>query len=93
MATKLYIYPVYSTAAGAKWIPITGIQSGVARDESKFFDVQWVAQCTREPRQQWPHADLLSLEEAALELWNVDWLRQMSPSEAAALWLHPLRPG
>ena len=26
MSDKLYIYPVYSTAAGAKWIPLTFIQ-------------------------------------------------------------------
>jgi len=33
MAVKLYIYPVYSTAAGAKWIPLEYIQFLV--DEGK----------------------------------------------------------
>lgn len=60
------------------------------RTGSSFFDVQWVAQCVHRLRRQWPHADLASLEEAAVELWRVDWMRAMGAEEAAELWLQPL---
>jgi hypothetical protein len=42
--------------------------SSLAREAGKFFDVQWVAQCARRRRERWPHADVTSLEEAAVEL-------------------------
>jgi hypothetical protein len=38
----------------------------MAREAGKFFDVQWVAQCARRLRERWPHADVTSLEEAAV---------------------------
>ena len=60
------------------------------RSASEFIDVQWVARCARRLRQHWPHADLASLEEAATELWRIDWMREMAAEEAAALWLEPL---
>jgi hypothetical protein len=60
------------------------------RDAGKFFDVQWVAQCAHRLRRQWPHADVGSIEEAAIELWRIDWLRAMAAEEAAELWLQPL---
>ena len=60
---------------------------------SPFLDVQWVAQCDHRLRRQWPHADLASLEEAAVELWRVDWMREMGAEDAAELWLHPLSGG
>ncbi len=60
------------------------------RIASPFFDVQWVAQCAHRLRRQWPHADLASIEEAAIELWRVDWLREMAAGDAAELWLQPL---
>jgi hypothetical protein len=60
------------------------------RSASELIDVQWVAQCARRLRQRWPHADLASLEEAAIELWRVDWLREMSAEAAVELWLQPL---
>jgi hypothetical protein len=62
----------------------------VNADADNWQDVQWVAQCARRLREQWPHADVLSLEEAAADLWRVDWLRQMTPAEAAELWLYPM---
>jgi len=62
----------------------------MTRDPDNLADVQWVAQCARRLRTQWPHADLSSLEEAALELWQVDWLREMTGAAAAELWLRPL---
>lgn len=60
------------------------------RASSELVDVQWIARCTYRLRRQWPHADVASLEEAALELWRVDWLREMSAEAAAELWLAPL---
>jgi hypothetical protein len=59
--------------------------------DDTLADVQWIAQCAHRLRAHWPHADLLSLEEAALELWRIEWLRSMGPVEAAALWLQPLQ--
>ena len=61
------------------------------RSAREFVDVEWVARCTRRLRRHWPHADVASLEEAATDLWRVDWLREMGGEEAAELWLQPLR--
>lgn len=60
------------------------------RDASEFMDEQWVARCAHRLRRQWPHADVASLEEAALALWRIDWLREMAAEDAATLWLEPL---
>lgn len=60
------------------------------RIASPRFDVQWVAQCAHRLRRQWPRADVASIEEAAIERWRVDWLREMAAEEAAELCLHPL---
>jgi hypothetical protein len=57
------------------------------RDASKFFDVQWVAQCAHRLRERWPHADPTSLEEAAAELWDDETLRAMPAAQAAESWL------
>ena len=61
------------------------------RSASEFIDVEWVARCARRLRQHWRHADVASLEEAATELWRVDWLRELPAEDAAELWLQPLR--
>ena len=63
------------------------------RPPDNLIDVQWVAQCAHRLRKRWPHADVLTLEETAIELWRVDWLREMSGEQAATLWLEPLRRG
>ena len=63
------------------------------RDRDNLADVQWIAQCAHRLREQWPHADPTSLEEAALELWQCDSLRALAPREAAARWLAPLFGG
>ena len=60
------------------------------RDADNFFDVQWIATCANRLRQEWPRADVASIDETALELWQVDWLREMPGDAAAALWLRPL---
>ena len=60
------------------------------RDRHNLADVQWIAQCAHRLREQWPHADPTSLEEAALELWQCDALRVLEPREAATRWLAPL---
>ncbi|MDQ6628336.1 MAG: hypothetical protein M3Z29_07810 [Pseudomonadota bacterium] len=60
------------------------------RDADSLADVQWIAQCAHRLREQWPHADPTSLEEAALELWHCDALRSLAPVEAASRWLAPL---
>lgn len=60
------------------------------RGASQFVDAQWVAQCAHRLRRRWPHADVASLEETAIELWQIDWLREMAAEDAAELWLHPL---
>ena len=61
------------------------------RSTREFVDVEWVARCARRLRGHWPHADVASLEEAATELWRIDWLREMAAEDAAELWLEPLR--
>jgi len=61
------------------------------RNAREFVDVEWVARCARRLRQHWPHADMASLEEAATELWRIDWLREKAAEDAAELWLQPLR--
>lgn len=61
------------------------------RDASNLADVQWLAQCARRLREQWPHADPTSLEEAAAELWYDESLRALEPREAADVWLRPMR--
>ena len=57
------------------------------RDARKLFDPQWVAQCAHRLRVRWPHADITSLEEAAIELWEDESLRCMAPTDAAESWL------
>ena len=63
------------------------------RDADNLVDVQWLARCANRLRQEWPRADVTSIEEAALELWGAHWLRELSGEEAAALWLQPLHCG
>lgn len=60
------------------------------RDTHNLADVKWVAQCAHRLRQHWPHADVVALEKAALELWDNDELRELAPADAAARWLAPL---
>ena len=55
-----------------------------------LVDVQWLATCANRLRQEWPRADVASIDEAALELWQAEWLREMSGEAAATLWLRPL---
>ncbi len=38
------------------------------RDADNLVDVQWLARCANRLRQEWPRADVTSIEEAALEL-------------------------
>ena len=61
------------------------------RDADNLVDVQWLARCASRLRQQWPRADVSSIDEAALELRGVAWLRELPGEEAAALWLQPLQ--
>ena len=61
------------------------------RDTDNLVDVQWLAQCAKRLRQQWPRADVASIEEAALELWSSVRLRELPGEEAAAIWLQPLQ--
>ena len=63
------------------------------RDADNLADVQWLAMCARRLRQQWPRADVTSIDETALELWGVEALRELTGEEAAARWLEPLRCG
>ena len=64
--------------------------SKMNRDADNLVDVQWIAKCANRLREEWPRADVASIDETALELWQVDWLREMSGETAAALWLRPL---
>ena len=57
------------------------------RDADNLADVQWVAHCAHRLREQWPHADPTSLEEAATDLWKDESLRAMPPAQAAVAWL------
>jgi hypothetical protein len=60
------------------------------RDADNLVDVQWLARCANRLREEWPRADVISIEEAALELWGAERLRELPGEEAAALWLRPL---
>jgi hypothetical protein len=60
------------------------------RSASELIDAEWVARCAHRLRRRWPHVDVASLEEAATELWRIDWLREMAAEDAAELWLQPL---
>ena len=57
------------------------------RDADNLADLQWVANCAHRLREQWPHADPTSLQEAAAELWKDEALRVMTPTQAAVVWL------
>ena len=57
------------------------------RDADNLADVQWVAQCAQCLREQWPRADSTSLEEAAMEIWREEPMRQLTPTQAADAWL------
>jgi hypothetical protein len=57
------------------------------RDADNLVDVQWVAKCARCLREQWPHADPTSLEEAAAEIWRDETMRRLTPTQAALGWL------
>jgi len=57
------------------------------RDTGKLYDVQWVAQCAHRLRERWPHADITSIDEAAVELWENEALRALPPVQAAEAWL------
>ena len=61
------------------------------RDADNLADVQWLAQCANRLRQQWPRADVASIEEAALELWGTPELRELAGEAAATAWLKPLQ--
>ena len=63
------------------------------RDADNLADVQWLALCARRLRQQWPRADVTSIDETALELWGVEALRELTGEEAAGCWLEPLQCG
>ena len=54
------------------------------RDADNLVDVQWLARCANRLRQEWPRADVTSIEEAALELWSAEWLREL-PGEKGGL--------
>ena len=52
--------------------------------------MQWIAQCARRLREQWPRVDLALLEEIALELWRDERFAAIPGERAAAVWLAPL---
>ncbi|MDQ2735962.1 MAG: hypothetical protein M3Y55_13465 [Pseudomonadota bacterium] len=59
--------------------------------DNNLADVQWLARCAKRLGQQWPRADVASIDEAALELWSAEWLRETTGEEAAEIWLRPLQ--
>ena len=61
------------------------------RDADDGVDVQWLARCANRLRQQWPRADVTSIEETALELWATLSLRDLPGEQAAEIWLQPLQ--
>ncbi|MDQ2734234.1 MAG: hypothetical protein M3Y55_04425 [Pseudomonadota bacterium] len=63
------------------------------RPTDNLADGQWIAQCARRLREQWPRIDLAILEDVALQLWNDGTLKGMGPEQAVELWLWPLRTG
>jgi hypothetical protein len=50
-------------------------------------DAHWIAWCAHRLREQWPHADPTSLEEAAGEILKDPAMRALPPAEAAVTWL------
>lgn len=40
------------------------------RDAHNLVDVQWLARCANRLRQEWPRAEVASIDETALELWG-----------------------
>ncbi len=50
----------------------------------------WIAACAHQLQQQWRTVDPVQLEELAGYLWKDERLRQLSPCEAAQVWLEPV---
>ncbi|RYG33554.1 MAG: hypothetical protein EON93_09435 [Burkholderiales bacterium] len=50
----------------------------------------WIAACAHQLQQQWRTVDPSQLEDLAGDLWRDERLRQLSPSEAAQVWLEPV---
>ena len=50
----------------------------------------WIAACAHRLQQHWRTIDPLELEVVAGELWQDERLREMAPSDAAAIWLKPV---
>jgi hypothetical protein len=53
------------------------------RTPDNLIDVTWVAWAAERLREQWPRADVTSLEEAAQDLWGDEALRVLGPVKAA----------
>ena len=60
------------------------------RDADNPIDVQWLARCADRLRQQRPRADVMSIEEVAIELWDTERWSELSGEEAVEIWLQPL---
>jgi hypothetical protein len=59
----------------------------MSRDADNLADVQWIAHCAHRLREQWPHADPTSLEEAAADLLRDPTLRELPAAQAALTWV------
>lgn len=53
---------------------------------------QWISQCAQRLGERWRTVPVAELEEAAIEVWRDEELRQLAPEAAAARWLRPLTP-
>ena len=53
---------------------------------------QWIARCAQRLHERWRTVEAAQLEEVAVVIWQDEQLRNMEPSEAAALWLQPVAP-
>ena len=49
--------------------------------------LEWITRCSARLAQQWPRANAADLDDAALDLWQVERWREMEPEEAALTWL------
>lgn len=51
---------------------------------------QWIAKCGEKLHERWHTVETAQLEEVAVDIWRDVKLREMTPEEAAVVWLSPI---
>ena len=62
-------------------------------DGPELTPSQWIARCAIRLGEHWRTAATTELEAAAVEVWRDPTLRELTPEDAAALWLAPVCSG